>query len=467
MKLPYFLLAAMLLAGCQNTPPKTAMQNSKILPGIPPMSYGNPSAVCFIGSVMRLMEHIGDPVAQDEVFALSGVGLCFPWLFASSCDEVSRIPEIPARTFEAFGYESEHLKGEAVKDKAVCLEKIKRSIDRGRPVIGFGITTKEPMSCLITGYDDNGLYTRSFWPPEGAKRDSEEYFHSPDWHENCHGLLFVGDKTGERLTGAAAYARIVEWARNFRWERKSKYDTPVDPDGREIFVNGAAFNAMCEWLLDDTQWEHPNEKHQEVFLKQCGLLLFDHYRWQLSTYLKKLDAEFPGVVNPPVFAALERIGKAIPGAHKSDLWLHEAVDPALADFSAMRDRALREKVADYVRQLSGFDDRLQWTLFMPDSVKHSLESNGITLENFEYVKMPAIRFVGVLDDENRSHDTLVEMMRALDAMPEQKSGFDYDLQFFHHGGLTVDNAGLSIWGRFMKAGTTVPDGFVGIDFVPF
>lgn len=53
------------------------MENKTLLPDVPALGYGNPSAVCYIGSVMRLMEYMGDPVEQDEVFALSGVGLCF------------------------------------------------------------------------------------------------------------------------------------------------------------------------------------------------------------------------------------------------------------------------------------------------------------------------------------------------------------------------------------------------------
>ena len=68
------------------------------------MSYGNPSPMCYIGSVMRLMEYLGNPIGEDELFALSGVGLCFPWQFNSCCDEVSIIPDIPRRTFEALGY---------------------------------------------------------------------------------------------------------------------------------------------------------------------------------------------------------------------------------------------------------------------------------------------------------------------------------------------------------------------------
>ena len=335
------------------------MSNQKILSGVPAMWYGNPSAVCYIGSVMRLMAYIGDPVEQDELFALSGVGLCFPWRFASSCDEVSIIPEIPARTFEALGYESEHLTGEAVNDKGACFDKIKQSIDCGRPVISFGVTEKMPMSCLIVGYDGNGLYTRSFWPPNGARHDSEEYFYSTDWHEKCSGLLIVGEKTGERLTGAAAYARIADWALKFRC-----YKRCVTAQGQDIYINQHAFDAMAEWLLDDEQWQSPEQGGKEQFLKQCGLLLFQHYRNHLYEYLKRLDKQYPGVVNAPVFTALEYIVQAIPGAHTSDLWLHEAVDPALKDFSAMSDCSLREKTAAYVKMLKEYDNSVQWTLMV-------------------------------------------------------------------------------------------------------
>lgn len=442
-------------------PMETPKHTTNILKGIPPMWYGNPSAVCYVGSVMRLMEHIGDPVTQEEVIALSGTGLCFPWRPGTSCDEVGLVPEIPARTFDAFGYESQHLTGAAVADKAVCLEKIKASIDRGRPVIGFGITHKYPMACLITGYDENGLYTRSFWPPEGAKRDAEEYFYSTDWHDKCAGLLFVGDKTGARLTGAAAYGRIVEWARNFRWERNTKgYAAPAMPDGKEIYLNGRAFDEMAKWLLDDAQWQNPAPGGgEEQFLMPAGLRLLGYYRAQLLDYLRKLDAQHPGVVHKPVFSALERITAALPAAA-----VLETVDPALKDFSAMRDRATREKVAHFVRMLGSYDDSVQWTLFMPGSVKDA--QKGFKVESFEYLSMPAMRFLGFEGEEYKDVQKRLEAMRKLDAMTEHKSGFDYDILFIHHRGLSADNPTSCVWGRFMKAGAPVPERFLSIDFVP-
>jgi len=422
------------------------------------MWYGNPSAVCFIGSVIRLMEYIGDPVEEDEVFALSGVGLCFPWKFASFCDEVSVIPEIPKETFKAFGYESEYLTGEEVSDKNICLNKIKQSIDADRPVIGFGITEKMPMSCLIVGYDENGLYTRAFWQPNGEKYDSEEYFYSSNWYEKCSGLLFVGEKTGERLVGAAAYKHISDWALKFRC-----YGHSVKFNGQEIFINQYAFDEMIRWLKDDEIWQNPNENGKEQFLKQCGLLLFDHYRYQLYEYLKKLDAKYPNVVNAPVFGVLEEIGKRIPGAHTSDLWLHEAVDPVLSDFSAMKDKNIRNKVISYINMLKEFDNSVQWTLFMPDMVKS--QQNGFKVDNFEYRKYSAMRFIGFEGEEYSDINLRVEKMNVLAAMTDYKSEFDYDILFMHHYGLEVNNPWHGVWGRFMKAGTPIPDGYIGFDFV--
>ena len=95
------------IAGAPMSKPKELDKN--VLDGIPHMGYGNPTAVCYIGSVIRLIEYLDGPVEDAEVCALSGVGLCFPWQYNKSCcAEVSIIPEIPQRTFAAFGYESEY-----------------------------------------------------------------------------------------------------------------------------------------------------------------------------------------------------------------------------------------------------------------------------------------------------------------------------------------------------------------------
>ena len=59
-------------------------------------------------------------------------------------------------------------------------------------------------------------------------------------------------------------------------------------------------------------------------------------------------------------------------------------------------------------------------------------------------------------------------MDVINAMQEYKSDFDYDIFFMHHYGKHhyAENARHGVWGRFMKADTPVPEGFISIDFVP-
>ena len=435
------------------------MLEKKLLAGVPPLRYGDPSAVCYIGAAQRLLEALGETVGQDELFALCGAGLCFPWGFGTCCDEVGIIPEIPTRTLAAFGYESEYLTGGTLADKSAVLAKIRASIDAGRPVIGFGITVKTPMACLIVGCDGNGLYTRAFRPPARQTESGEMPFYSADWYENCAGLLFAGAKTGDRLTGGAAYACVTDWARIFR-----SYSLPVMAVGKPVYVGQRAFGRMTEWLLDDTQWQAPQQDGKEMFLKQCGLLLFAHYRWQLGLYLRRLEDGCPGTVPAAVFETLERIGAAVPGAHVSDLWLHEAVDPALVDFSAMRSRPLREKTAEYVQRLKALDDELLWS-FVPPATAQDRPPDALVCESFAYRRIGKVRFIGIdAWRTNEEWDALWARSDAffttLDAMtPRYGAGISEPCAMMHHNGREVDSENHYLVGRFFRADTPVPEGF--------
>jgi hypothetical protein len=410
------------------------------------------------------MEYVGDPIEEDELIALSGVGLCFPWRFGSDCDEVGIIPEIPMRTFGALGYDSEYYYDPGLDAKASVtrayskdfyIGKIRESIDAGRPVIGFGITSSV-YACLITGYYDggDGLFVRACRPLGGSPRG----YYTSDWYDKCRGILIIGEKTGERVTGAAAYKRITDWAGHFRSARSR----PVVVSGETCPQNEAAFAAMRDWLMNDGEWRELTS--HEAFLKQSRLLLVAYYRDNLRSYLARLDAEYPGTVNPPTLKTLDDMSKLFPGKHSSDLWLNECVSPEIIGFAAMRDRAVREKVSRYVERVSTNDNRLQWSLFMPDFIKKQLETHNVGIESFEYRRMPAMRFIGKILEDNARR---AELFRTLDAMPEYESGFNYDLFFMHEQGQTVD-AGKwqGLWGRFMKADAPIPEGFAAIDLVP-
>lgn len=103
------------------------------------------------------------------------------------------------------------------------------------------------------------------------------------------------------------------------------------------------------------------------------------------------------------------------------------------------------------------------------SIQKQLDHVGAIIEHWEYRKLQPVRFIGVeffygTDDWDIIRKKVVSI---LDKMPEYASCFDYDLTFTHHFGKPVDaERNHDYIGRFMKADTPVPDGFVYWDFVP-
>jgi hypothetical protein len=110
-----------------------------------------------------------------------------------------------------------------------------------------------------------------------------------------------------------------------------------------------------------------------------------------------------------------------------------------------------------------------------EKIQKQLDRVGATIEHWEYRTLPAVRFIGIeifYDDfggYSGEHWAKVREQAAsvLDTMSEYASSFDYDLTLSHHFGKKVDKERNHDYiGRFMKAGTPVPEGFVHWDFVP-
>jgi AraC-like DNA-binding protein len=258
------------------------------------------------------------------------------------------------------------------------------------------------------------------------------------------------------------YQRIVNWAVKARGH------------------NPNVFDALTEWILDDSEWTDNKLAENEQIFMQGILARFRSQNAQLRAYLK--DIEPSGIVNEAVFNALDRFDDELSGkTNENDL--QDVVSKMFADFSVMRDRKIREQIAGgktgpegadsvdvfgYVNSLKACDARVQWTLFMPGVVE--MQQKGFKVENFEYMKMPAMRFIGKESCEGDGLDTaedLKKLFSILDNMSEYKSGFDYDVLLKHHYGSGVDVEPChSFWGRFMKADTPVPEGFACFDFTP-
>jgi hypothetical protein len=255
------------------------------------------------------------------------------------------------------------------------------------------------------------------------------------------------------------YETIVTWARTARWR------------------NPSAFDALTEWILDDSQWGDDRLAENEQILMHGVFARFKDQNARLRAYLKELEPS--GVVNVAVFKALDRFDDELSGLSHAEP-LRETVARVFADFAAMRERGVREQIAGnktgptgtnsvdvfgYINYLKDCDASVQWALFMPGVVAR--QQQGFKVDSFEYKKMPAMRFIGKEGDGSESIEVRQELFRVLDAMSEHKSDFDYDVLFIHHYGLGVDvGPWHGFWGRFMSAQAPVPDGFVHFDLVP-
>jgi len=108
------------------------------------------------------------------------------------------------------------------------------------------------------------------------------------------------------------------------------------------------------------------------------------------------------------------------------------------------------------------------TKVISERIQQQLDCVNAKLEHWEYRTLSAVRFIGIeLLNGDDWADVRAKSTIVLDKMPENASGFDYDLTFMHHFGKKVDDVHCHTYiGRFMKMDTPVPEGFAHWDFMP-
>lgn len=255
------------------------------------------------------------------------------------------------------------------------------------------------------------------------------------------------------------YQRLVDWASHARG------------------INPGVFDEVTRWLWGGADWSGEElSRNRKIFMDEIVGRFLRQNR-MLEAELKALEPS--GVVNSAVFGALKRFDSELSGESGMEE-VREAVAQVFRDFSALKESDIREafaggitgpegtdsvEVYGYVNGLKDCDAGVQWTLFMPECVER--QQDGFRVESFEYVKLPAVRFIGMGRELPEGMPDLEVVAHTLDAMESQRSGFDYDLLLAHHFGMGVDARPCRlVWGRFMRAGAPVPEGFEAVDFLP-
>jgi AraC-like DNA-binding protein len=324
-------------------------------------------------------------------------------------------------------------------------------------------------------YDTQESFSKAFtrfhgMPPSKVQRGQVKLFHPLNINITIQGGFDMASRFTEEF-------HLVDWNEIDGETSIEKYNKIVNWAGKARGQNPSVFDALTGWVLDDSQWSDDKLAENEQILMQGVFARFKEQNAKLRTYLKELEPS--GVVNAAVFKALDRFDDELSGK-SHDENLRETVDKVFADFSIMRERSVREKIAGnktgpsgtdsvdifgFINYLKDCDAGVQWTLFMPDTVKR--QQQGFKMDSFEYKKMPAICFIGRRGEITDSIEVRKESFRVFDSMSEYKSDIDYDILLTHINGLGVDSDQWhSVWGRFMKADAPVPEGFVCLDFIP-
>ncbi|MGF7059653.1 hypothetical protein [Brassicibacter mesophilus] len=175
------------------------------------------------------------------------------------------------------------------EDSATFKAKIIESINKGIPVLAFGVIGP-PECCLITGYDDGGdvLLGWNFFqdapPLHTEKHDTTGYFRKHGWYEQTPFYFLIGEDTevpSFRNSYVSSLKLAVTMANTFKV--------------RERHGGLAAYKAWADALLDDSEFAGIDEEN--LFFKKMvhddshGCLYSS--RAQAALFLKNAAEIFP------------------------------------------------------------------------------------------------------------------------------------------------------------------------------
>jgi AraC-like DNA-binding protein len=235
----------------------------KIIPNAEKLYEVKSENYMFPSCMRSSMSALGENAGFDFLFFAGVTGDLFTqlwlnpkWQYNDSYSNVCHDTQTPIKAaFDACGYEYDYVpKSKHQKSRAEYIKKIMESIDKGIPVLTFGIVGP-PICSIIFGYDENGdvLVGWSQFTDE-AKHDiptdliaSENYFQVRKGLDRSETLIFIGKKKcGANIAGAV---------------RASLLNIPRLaglPATERIIYGRQAFEAWADSLLDDECFQDEN-----------------------------------------------------------------------------------------------------------------------------------------------------------------------------------------------------------------
>lgn len=163
----------------------------------------------FVSCMKELLAFFKEDSLYDYNYLCSISGASFSFLWDRSnwnpLDDITALgckwSEPIDRVFAAVGYEYEIIKNDNSKAcKDMMISKIKYSLYiEKKPLLAWGVLNKEPICCIITGYDDSGetligWHYRQFSQGLCNEYDYGGYFRKTGWFCHTSQILLVGNR---------------------------------------------------------------------------------------------------------------------------------------------------------------------------------------------------------------------------------------------------------------------------------
>ena len=307
-----------------------------ILDNVPRIGYD--SHLCpFPGSLYAYLEYVKEPNDYDYIMGVTGAAFRRIWNKDDGGNvDLSYLGETPFKhIFDALGYEYQTIPTE----KEAMINAIKESINKGRPVISFGIIGP-PEAGLVTGYDQDGkvLYGWSYF-----QEGKDKYYEKSDWFETMDknagkGLIVIGDKI-PRPSDREIFIVALKWAIDL--ERTAKR-----PNLPNHICGLPAYEAWASGLEADSDYPKDDPKILEtramVHGDQCAML---DERFSAANFLRSMTK-----IAPEALKQLESAAKLYDEIASQGQYLWHwgsPMDPETG--KALADPDTRKEMAKHIR----------------------------------------------------------------------------------------------------------------------
>ncbi len=324
-------------------------------------NYFLASAICSVavavGADEEQLKTLGNEKGNSGLHFFSAItGDMFTVLYSTEefCDSgltnAFFVPQVVKKAYLAFGRDCLYLSNAQIKkDFRAVVNAIKASVDRGIPVLAWGmgnVTIGDwhgdmPEGCLIGGYDGDLLYANLYPGPGRMEVDEDGYYAVPDGLNGVLGLFFVGEPN-EKIDLQVIYEQSIADIPGFL----------TAPPADSYVFGKVALEEWADTLLDESRYVGKNDDELNEICWQVHCAPFCNICTSAAVIYIRAAAEVYNIdIAKRLLPLYEKFTRL-----RQDIWmLHGDFFPPMDKFKT---REFRAEIAKMLREMGSVCDEI-------------------------------------------------------------------------------------------------------------